>query len=299
MRQLVVAGAPVVAGGHAAAASSVASFTCSTASIGSCRKRRPIARNASTSPVVRKRYVPSRRRVVLDPLPRQRLRHLAGGLVGREDERHVAAEDALQDRPDQRVVRAAEDDRVDAGGLQRRRVLAYRRCCLLGKRIVALDQRHEPRAHDRDHGHAGVERVHERLVAAARDGRLRREQADPAVARRLHGRVRLRRDHADDRHAQLRLQLRQRGRRRRVAGDDDELDALRLEEGADLAREAAHLRERTRPVRQPGAVAEIDEVLVRQGDEALVQHRQAADARVEHSDRPLVHARDCRAARSR
>ena len=46
-------------------------------------------------------------RVVLEPLPRERLRDLAGGLVGLEDERDVAAEDPLQDRPDQRVVRAA------------------------------------------------------------------------------------------------------------------------------------------------------------------------------------------------
>ena len=61
-------------------------------------------------------------------------------------------------------------------------------------------------------------------------------------------------------------------------------------------REAAHLGERPRPVRQAGTVAEVDEVLVRERDEALVQHRQAADARVEHADRPLVHARDCREA---
>ena len=38
---------------------------------------------------------------------------------------HVASEDALEDRPDQRVVRAAEDHRVDARLLQRRRVFAH------------------------------------------------------------------------------------------------------------------------------------------------------------------------------
>ena len=59
--------------------------------------------------------------------------------------------------------------------------------------------------------------------------------------------------------------------------------------GADLAGEAAHLRERPRPVGQPRAVAEVDEVLVRQRDEALVQDGQAAHAGVEHADRPLVH----------
>ena len=235
-------------------------------------------------------------RIVLDPLARERLGDLAGGLLGGEDERHVAAEDPLQDRTDQRVVRAAEDDRVDAGGLQRRGVLAHGRGRLLGERVVALDQRHEPRAGDRDDLGARVERSNELLVATAGDGRLRREQADPPVARRLHGRVRLGRDHADDRDAQLGLELRQGGGGGRVARDHDELDALRLEERADLAGEAADLVERPRPVREPRSVAEIDEILVRQRHEALVQHCQAAHARVEHADRPLVHARDCREA---
>jgi hypothetical protein len=103
--------------------------------------------------------------------------------------------------------------------------------------------------------------------------------------------VRLRRDHADHGHAELGLELGERGRRGRVARDDDELHALRLEEGADLAREAPQLRERARPVRETGAVAEVDEVLVRQRDEALVQDGEAAHARVEHPDRPLVHPR--------
>ena len=88
--------------------------------------------------------------VVLDPLAGERLRHLARGLVGGEDERHVAAEDALQDRPDQRVVRAAEDDRVDAGLLQRLGGLAHCGDGRLAERIVALDQRHELRAGDGD-----------------------------------------------------------------------------------------------------------------------------------------------------
>ena len=51
--------------------------------------------------------------VVLDPLARERLGDLARRLLGGEDERHAAPEDALEDRPDQRVVRAAEDDGVD------------------------------------------------------------------------------------------------------------------------------------------------------------------------------------------
>ena len=131
-------------------------------------------------------------------------------------------------------------------------------------------------------------------VAPRLDRRLRREQADPAVARRLHGRVRLGRDHADDGHLQLLLQLRERGRGGRVARDEDELHVLRLEEHADLVREAADLLERPRAVRQARVVAEVREVLVGHGDEALVQDGQPAHARVEDADGPRIHSRDSR-----
>src|SRR5205807_5076530 len=48
--------------------------------------------------------------VVLVTLPCQRLRDLACSLLRREHERHLTAEHALEDRTDQRVVRAPEDD---------------------------------------------------------------------------------------------------------------------------------------------------------------------------------------------
>ena len=168
--------------------------------------------------------------------------------------------------------------------LQRRGVLAHGGDDLVAVGVARLDQRHELRARDRREVDAGVERVHERLVAAARHRQLGREQADAAVARRLHRGVRLGHDHADDRHAELLLQIGQRGRGRGVARDHDHLHALALEVAADLVREAPHLAARARPVRQPRVVAEVDEVLVRHRHEALVQHGQAADAGVEDAD---------------
>ena len=60
----------------------------------------------------------------------------------------------------------------------------------------------------------------------------------------------------------------------------------------DLEREAPDLGERSRPVRQPRVVAEVDDVLVRQRDEQLVEDGEAADAGVEHADRPPVHRAD-------
>ncbi len=150
------------------------------------------------------------------------------------------------------------------GLLELGRDLAHRFGRGRAERVVALDQRHEARAGNGEELRAGVERAHELLVAAGAHRGLGREQADPAVSRRLDGGVRLGRDHADDRDAQLGLELRQRRRGRRVAGDDDQLHVLGLEVAADLAGKAAYLLERPRAVRQPGVVAEVDEVLVRQ-----------------------------------
>ena len=101
--------------------------------------------------------------------------------------------------------------------------------------------------------------------------------------------MRLRRDYADDRHGQLFLQLLERGGGRGVARDEDELHVLLLEIGADLAREAADLLERPRPVGQACVVAEIDEVLVRHGHQALVEDGQASDSRVEDADGTRIH----------
>ena len=107
-------------------------------------------------------------RVVLDPLAGERLGDLACGLLGREDERDAAAEDTLEDRPDQRVVRAAEDHRVDVGrpsAARRTRAPRPPSRARTGRRsrsaVRAAGRRTDVTPH------AGVERPHELLVAAA------------------------------------------------------------------------------------------------------------------------------------
>ena len=188
-------------------------------------------------------------------------------------------------------MRAPEDDGVHVGILERRRVLADRVGDLLAERLVALDERDEPRAGDRDDLDSCVERVDELRVAPARDGRLGRQQPDTAVPRCEDRGVRLGGEHADDGNRELALEVGERRCRRGVAGRDDELDALLLEVARDLGREAADLVERARPVGKPRAVAEVDEVLVRERDEALVQDGEAAHARVEDADGTRVHER--------
>ena len=81
----------------------------------------------------------------------------------------------------------------------------------------------------------------------------------------------------------------QRGSRRRVARRDDQLDPLTLEVARDLAREAPEDVEWTRAVGKARTVSEVDEVLVRERDEALVEDGEAAHARVEDADRPWIH----------
>ncbi len=284
--------------GHAEASSSSRTVTRSTWGMGSWRKRSPSVSELLGRPGREKARLAGPGWIVLDPLSGQRLGHFAGGLVGREDERRPAAEGSLEHPPDHRVVRTAEDDRVDVLLLERRRVLAHRRVELLPD-DAGLDQRHEPRARDRDDPRAGVERMHDLLVAAARHGRLGREQADPPVPRRLHGRVRLGDEHADDRHPQRLLQRRQRRRGGRVAGRDDQLYPLLLEIRRNLEGKAPDLTVRPRPVRTAGAVSQIEEVLVRKRDEALVQDGEPAGARIEDPDRPSVHPLDSRRAGGR
>ncbi len=182
-------------------------------------------------------------------------------------------------------MRAAENHRVAVCFLERRGVLAHRGDDGLAERVAGLDQRHEFGACDRRELNAGIERVCEELVAPALDRELGRKQSDPAVAGRLHGRVRLGDDHRHDRDLELLLQVWKRNRRRRVARDDNHLHAEPLEIQADLVREALDLVAGSRAVREARVIAEIHEVLVRHRHETLVQHREPTDSRVEDADR--------------
>jgi len=76
---------------------------------------------------------------------------------------------------------------------------------------------------------------------------------------------------------------------RAVAGDDEQLDRAREQFLRHLERECLDLAARARSIRHARGVGEVDEVLVRQLHEQLVQHREAADAGVEHADRPAPH----------
>ena len=105
----------------------IVTSTCSTFPIGSWRNRVPSRRNSSGSPVARKPYAPRLPSSFSSSGLAQAGLDLVGDRLARADDRHAAAQLALQHRADERVVGAAEDHRVDprrasaAGTLPRRR----------------------------------------------------------------------------------------------------------------------------------------------------------------------------------
>ena len=95
-------------------------------------------------------------------------------------------------------------------------------------------------------------------------------------------------DHVEHGHGQLGAQLVEPGRGRGVARDDDRLDAVVVDEAAsELGGVAAHLVERLGPVRVAPGVTDVDEVLARQEVDHGPRDGEAAEARVEHPDRPI------------
>ncbi len=113
------------------------------------------------------------------------------------------------------------------------------------------------------------------LIGVGADGRLGRQKSHPPLARGLHRGPGPGHDDADDGSGKGGLQLGQGGGRGRVARDDDQLDVHADEPGRGRKSQTADLRQRLGPVREVAGVAQVDEVLVRKVDQALVEYGQA------------------------
>ena len=207
------------------------------------------------------------------PRPRRRRRaelaarrasaaHLERGLVGARHEHDVAAHDVADRAGQQRVVRAAEHERVDVG------VAAPARAAARRARAPGRSRRRPPRRTRRS---PGTRRTSARspapsvgrgpLVRARRDGADGADHADPAGAGRRHARP--------ARPARSRRRPARRARSRSassaaadaaVARDDDHLHVVLDEQVGDLERVLQHLVGRLGAVREPAGVAEVDEV---------------------------------------
>ncbi|OLT14642.1 hypothetical protein BJF78_18220 [Pseudonocardia sp. CNS-139] len=222
------------------------------------------------------------REVGLHEHPHQVLRRL----VGAGDERDVRPEHDLQHPGEQRVVRAAEHDRVGARPLQRLQVALREPQHLAAAGHPAFDEVDEPRAGHRRHlDVAGCgERV---LVRAGGDRGAGADHADPAGPGGRDGPAHGRAQHLDDRHGVALADVGQARRCRRVTGDDQRLHPALHQRVADGERVAAHVRDAQRPVRPVCGVADVDDPLGRELVDHRPRHREPADARVEDAYRSV------------
>ena len=113
-----------------------------------------------------------------EPLRREDVVDVAGGLVRGGDQKDVRAHHVPDGSAEERVVRAPEDQRVDARLLQRFQVGGCRSHQLVARGVAAFDELDEQRAcldHDFDVRPLQPERA---LVGAARNGRLGADQPD-------------------------------------------------------------------------------------------------------------------------
>ena len=231
------------------------------------------------------------RRTPPPPFPQVAVRHQRLHLrrhgLGRVHEAHAGAERGRDRRPQQRVVRAPQDQRVHAAAGER---LEVQGGDLAGDGVVPpplLGERHEQRArpcHDLD---VGPERTQRPPVGAGGDRGLGADDADPAPGCGERG-AGARRDDTDHRDLHRLLERRQRRRGNRVARDHEQLGVVPGEEAGRPHRVADHGLGRFRAVREARGVAEVDEALGRQTPLQGGEHRQAADPRVEDRDRPRV-----------
>lgn len=184
---------------------------------------------------------------------------------------------------------AAQNQHVGTGLQQRLHVAAQQGAKLGAGQIAALDMLDQPRAGLGDHLQVArmlLQQVMEFLPAQRGAGG---EDSDHAAARgrhrRLHGRL-----HADERQRIGRAQMLDRGDRRGVAGDDDQLGSGSDQLLGDRHAACPDLRLGLAAIRAVAAVGEIDQLLGRQLAPDLAQHRQAADAGIEYADRRRAHA---------
>ena len=183
---------------------------------------------------------------------------------------------------------AAEDQGVDPRALERRAVGAHRLDHLLVEREAALDDRREVGGRDLGHRELAALGAERPQVGAARDRRRRREHADPPGVGDRGRDLRLGLDHRDHLHPALRRRRARRlepGRGGGVAGDHDQLRAAVEQVGGVALDAGAQLLVGLGSVGKARVVAEVEVVLLRQRDEALVQDGEPADAGVEDGDR--------------
>ena len=107
-------------------------------------------------------------------------------------------------------------------------------------------------------------------------------------------------DHVDHRNRQLVAQFVERGGGRGVAGHDDRLGVVLLDQApGQFVGEAGHLGLRARPVRVATGVTDVDDVLGRQQVDQRPGDGEPTEPAVEHPDRPIHTAQQASEGRRR
>src|SRR5687767_4911800 len=211
-------------------------------------------------------------------------RRLGSGFVRAVDEHDVGTEQFGQDRLEQRVMRAAEYDRVDARSPKGREILVrdQPRCIMVDPPF--LNEGNEQRAGTRNDVCARSERANGAFVGARADRARSPDDSELFPRRRGNRSTRSRLDDADHGNGELLLQHRQSMRRCRVARDHDRLNVLRCEVRADLTTIPSHGVGTLRTVRDTRSVTKVNDALMRQLAHDLAHDGEATEARVENSD---------------
>ena len=183
-------------------------------------------------------------------------------------------------------MRAAEQQRIDVGGLDRCQQPLGEDRDLVARRLAALDELDEARARGCGQIDIRTGRRNRSLVGTGADRTDRADHSDTSRRARFHQRPRARLDDVDDQDGQFLLQHVERRGRRRVACDDDGLHIVLLHEAPrQLPGEFANLGLRSRSVRIPAGVADVHEMFGRQQVDDGTGNGESTEPTVEHPDR--------------
>src|SRR5574340_1410570 len=211
----------------------------------------------------------------------QQLRDLLGHRFGGVDQRDLVADHLAQQRFQEWVVGAAEDQGVDVLGQERLQIFL---CGETGDFVVEpafFYERYEQCAGLRMDARIGRVFVDGARIGIAVDGGGGADAANFSATARGYGTGV---DYVEHRHRRQVLDHLSCHRRHGVAGDDQQLDLLFQQELRDLGGEVGDSLDRLYAVGHARGVAEIDDVLVGQPFHQRAHNRQPADAGIEYAD---------------
>jgi hypothetical protein len=182
-------------------------------------------------------------------------------------------------------VRASEHERIGVESRHGIEISPRREARDLVLMPAFLDEGDEERAGARPDLDRRVDRVERVLVAAGADRRRGADDADTLRPRRPRRGAGAGDEHADERHALLLEEPRERDGGGRVARDDDHLDVLALEKLEVFAEKPEHRLGALRSVGETRRIAEVYDLLVGKTHRELVNDRESADSRIENADR--------------